>query len=134
MKLIIFLLLSLYGGGVADPTTWSYRNREVTPLGIVRVTRYSHFEGGRITASGYLLKDEDAGKVCAVGRDWWKKFIKPGESIWVEGFSEPCKVLDTMAIKNSKGLLQTTWVDIYIPDPKEGLAFGIQKRPAYLIR
>lgn len=129
---VIILILTLCAIESGDQVL-SHRGFEAESLGQVRVTRYSHFEGGRLTASGYILKDSDDGKVCAVGRDWFRVSIKVDDKIWVEGFKEPCVVKDTMAIRNHKGLLQNKWVDVYIPDPVEGLKFGIQKRRAYKI-
>jgi 3D (Asp-Asp-Asp) domain-containing protein len=102
-------------------------------LGKVRVTSYTHNEGGRVTAYGYILRDEDAQAVCAVSRDWWRKFIKPGDLVWVEGMDEPCIVLDTMATHNRKGLAQTRWVDIYMNNVRTALDFGIQRRQAWLL-
>lgn len=107
---------------------------EAIPLGRVRVTKYTHHEGGPITATGHRLKPEDEGKLCAVSRDWWKSVVKPGDQVWVVGHAQPCVALDTMAIKNRKGLRQRRWVDIYITDRRKGLDFGIQRSTAYLIR
>ncbi|MBI4349053.1 MAG: hypothetical protein HY553_19600 [Elusimicrobia bacterium] len=108
---------------------------EAEPLGWVRVTNYTHVEtNSRLTSSGYVLKDEDEGLVCAISRDWWRSKVKPGDLIWVTGFAQPCVALDTMALFNPKGLAQTRWVDIYVKDPVRGLAFGIQKSSAYILR
>jgi len=117
------------------PTKMSYQAiKKNIPLGEVRVTRYTHFEGGKVTASGYILKPEDKDVICAVGRDWFKKTILVGDKLQIEGFSRPCNVQDTMAIANRKGLKQTRWVDIYHTDVKDALKFGIQRRRAYLIK
>ena len=108
---------------------------EAIPLGQIRVTKYTHIEtGSRVTSSGYVLKDEDEGKVCAVSRDWWRGLIKPGDRVWVSGFAEPCVALDTMALRNRKGFKQTRWIDIYITDRQAGLDFGIRRATAYLQR
>lgn len=112
------------------PSAW-----EAEPLGWVRVTNYTHVETrSRLTSSGYVLKDEDEGLVCAISRDWWRSKVMPGDLVWVTGFAQPCVALDTMALANSKGFPQTRWVDIYIKDPARGLQFGIRKSSAYLIR
>lgn len=101
-------------------------------LGLVHVTRYTHHEGGRVTASGYVLKDADEDHVCAVSRDWWKHRIQPGDLVFVAGFQQPCVVLDTMARANSRGKVQLHWVDIYLTSVARGLDFGIQRRRAWL--
>lgn len=112
------------------PAQW-----EAEPLGWVRVTNYTHVEtNSRLTSSGYTLNDEDEGLVCAISRDWWRKRVMPGDLVWVTGFAQPCVALDTMALFNRKGLAQTRWVDIYVKDPVRGLAFGIQKSSAYIVR
>ena len=103
-------------------------------LGRVRVTNYTHFEGGRITASGYVLRNRDAGRVCAVSRDWWGGKVKPFDMVWLKDLNQTCVVMDTMAISNSKGLLQTHWFDIYKTDKSLALDFGIQHSRAYLIK
>lgn len=108
---------------------------EAIPLGRIRVTKYTHIEtGSRLTSSGHVLTDADEGKVCAISRDWWRGFIKPGDRVWVSGYAEPCVALDTMALRNRKGLKQTRWIDIYITNRQRGLDFGIQHATAYLIR
>jgi len=108
---------------------------EAVPLGWVRVTNYTHVESrSRVSSSGYVLQDEDAYLACAIGRDWWRSRVKPGDLIWVEGYARPCVALDTMAIKNRKGFPQTRWVDIYMADPVKGLAFGIRRSSAYLLK
>lgn len=108
---------------------------EVEPLGWVRVTNYTHVETrSRLTSSGYTLKNEDEGLVCAISRDWWRERVQPGDLVWVAGFAHPCAALDTMALANSKGFPQTRWIDIYIKDPARGLEFGIQKSSAYLLK
>ena len=59
---------------------------EAVPLGQIRVTHYTHKEcASRITSSGYSLKDEDSGRVCAISRDWWRSKVKPGDLGWIEG-------------------------------------------------
>jgi 3D (Asp-Asp-Asp) domain-containing protein len=122
-------------GGIASPIASS-----VSPpppredLGIVHVTRYTHHEGGRLTASGYVLKDADEDRVCAVSRDWWKHRIMPGDLVFVAGFRQPCVVLDTMAVANRNGKVQLHWVDLYLTSVERGLEFGIQRRHAWLQR
>ena len=111
-----------------------YLGNRLQYLGKVRVTNYTHMEGGRITASGYYLRDRDAGRVCAVSRDWWMGRVRPFDVIWLRDYNQTCVVLDTMAIANSKGFKQTTWVDIYNNDRQSALDFGIQHAEAYLIR
>ena len=108
---------------------------EAVPLGQIRVTHYTHHEtASRLTSSGYLLKDSDEGQVCAISRDWWRKTVKPGDLIWIEGHATPCRALDTMALRNSKGLAQRRWVDIYHVDRQKAYDFGIQHATAYLLR
>lgn len=108
---------------------------EAEPLGWVRVTQYTHVEThSRDTSSGYALKDNDEGLVCAISRDWWRSRVKPGDLVWVAGFAQPCVALDTMARRNSKGFAQTRWIDIYVNDRARGLEFGIRSSSAYLIR
>lgn len=108
---------------------------EASPLGQVRVTHYTHHEtGSRTTASGHILTDADAGRVCAISRDWWRGRVKPGDLIWIEGHARPCVAWDTMAFRNRKGLRQTHWVDIYVTDRREALDFGIRRATAYLVR
>jgi 3D (Asp-Asp-Asp) domain-containing protein len=108
---------------------------DAEPLGTVRVTHYTHHEcGQRLTASGYTLKDEDEGRVCAVSRDWWRGRVKNGALIWIEGHSQPCVAKDSMADANRKGFKQRRWFDIYHTDRQKALDFGIQKRTAYLLR
>lgn len=103
-------------------------------LGRVRVTHYTHHEcRSRLTSSGYVLKDSDEGRVCAIGRDWWRKRIKPGDLVYIPGYAEPCVALDTMALRNPKGLPQTHWVDIYFTDRRKAYDFGIQHAQAYLL-
>ena len=105
-------------------------------LGQIRVTHYTHKEcASRITSSGYSLKDEDSGRVCAISRDWWRSKIKPGDLVWIEGHAQPCVALDTMALTNRKGFPQRRWVDIYSgPDRQTALDFGIKRATAYLIK
>lgn len=108
---------------------------EAVPLGMVRVTHYTHVEcGSRVTSSGYVLKDSDEGRVCAISRDWWRSRVKPGDLVWIVGHAQPCLALDTMALRNSKGFAQKRWVDIYYTDRQTALDFGIKKAPAYLLR
>src|SRR5437868_740259 len=67
---------------------------EAVSLGQIRVTHYTHHEtGSRLTASGYVLKDSDEGQVCAISRDWWRKRIKPGDLVWIEGHNQVCRAL-----------------------------------------
>lgn len=105
------------------------------PLGRVRVTHYTHHEcGSRLTASGYVLKNSDAGRVCAVSRDWWRKRIKPGDLIYLPRYGQTCAALDTMALRNPRGLRQTHWIDVYYTDRQKALDFGIQHAQAFLLR
>lgn len=108
--------------------------RNMAPLGQVRVTHYTHHEGGRITASGYTLRDSDAGRVCAVSRDWWGGRVKRFDVIWLEKYNQKCVIMDTMATSNRKGLRQTKWIDVYGSDVESALDFGIQHSNAYLIK
>jgi hypothetical protein len=108
---------------------------EAELLGEVRVTHYTHHEtGSRLTSSGYVLTDGDAGRVCAISRDWWRTRVKDGDLIWIPGHVEPCRALDTMALRNSKGFRQRHWIDVYHTDRQASLDFGIQRAPAYLLR
>lgn len=103
-------------------------------LGTVRVTQYTHVEcHGRLTSSGYVLKNEDENRVCAVSRDLWHKKIHPGDLVWVDDYAEPCVALDTMALRNHKGFPQTHWIDIYVTDPAKGLDFGIRHAQAFYL-
>jgi 3D (Asp-Asp-Asp) domain-containing protein len=113
---------------------WNGGEGQLQPLGMVNVTRYTHNEGGRITASGYYLKNEDDGKVCAISRDWWKSKVQPGDMVFLEGFIQPCVALDTMATHNRNGYAQKTWVDVYHPDVANALRFGIQRRRAWMVK
>lgn len=111
------------------PAGWT-----AVPLGTVRVTHYTHHEcGSRLTASGYVLKDEDAGRVCAVSRDWWRGRVRPGDLLWIPGHAEPCRALDSMAAANRKGFPQRRWLDIYHTDRQKALDFGIRRADAYLL-
>ncbi len=133
---LVALLAAVDEVSTAAPTPWSSA-AHLEPLGVVRVTRYTHHDDpqfGRWTASGYILKDSDEGKVCAVSRDWFRTRVKVNDVVWIEGFQRPCVVKDTMGLRNRKGFLQTKWFDVYITDVKRGLAFGIQKRRAYIVR
>lgn len=108
---------------------------EAFPLGEIRVTHYTHHEcRSRVTSSGYVLKDADEGRVCAISRDWWRSRVKPGDLVWIVGHAQPCRAMDTMALTNSKGFPQRRWVDIYYTDRQTALDFGIQRAPAYLLR
>ena len=108
---------------------------EAVPLGQIRVTHYTHHEtASRLTSSGYVLKDGDEGRVCAISRDWWRKTVKPGDLVWIEGHAQPCRALDTMALRNSKGFAQKRWIDIYYRDRQQAYDFGIHHATAYLLR
>ena len=138
---LMFLFAQALGSGSHSKPLWlsSVRGaKDAIPLGEVTVTHYSHEDDdgiwGRWTASGHILTDYDAGRVCAVSRDWWKSLIKEGDSIWVEGYAEPCQALDTMAFHNSNGMHQTRWIDIYDPDVESAREFGLKTARAYLIK
>jgi 3D (Asp-Asp-Asp) domain-containing protein len=138
---LILAVAVLAVGSPAAPGVPVFRPRglpadwEAKPLGWVRVTRYTHVEThSRLTSSGYVLKDSDENRVCAVSRDWWRSRVKPGDLVWVEGVVQPCVALDTMALTNSKGLAQTRWIDVYTLDPGRALDFGIRHANAYLVR
>jgi hypothetical protein len=134
------LIACLYTWHVAPLCTSNVRpaglddRYEAVPLGQIRVTHYTHNEGGRMTSSGHTLEDGDAGQVCAISRDWWRGTVKPGDLIWIPGHTEPCVALDTMALANRKGFKQRRWVDIYSTDRKAALDFGIQRATAYIVR
>lgn len=129
----MFLIIVTCTRTVAVSTHNELLDKRLEYLGRVRVTNYTHYEGGRLTASGYVLQDRDAGRVCAVGRDWWGGRVKPFDTIWLKEFNQTCVAMDTMAIANSRGLKQTTWVDIYYTDRTAAMDFGIQHAEAYLI-
>ena len=136
VPLILSLLITIFSPKFLctdkSPEINIRRSFQWIPLGTVRVTQYTHIEcHGRLTSSGYVLKNEDENRVCAIGRDWWRKKIHPGDLVWVDGYAEPCVALDTMALKNRKGLPQTRWIDIYVTDPVKGLNFGIRHAKAY---
>lgn len=134
MVLLVAVGASPVSTSVVRPPGLSERF-EAVPLGQVRVTHYTHHEcRSRLTSSGYVLKDSDAGKVCAVSRDWWRRRVKPGDLIWVQGFAQPCRAMDTMARANRKGFPQRRWIDVYVTDQKAALDFGIQRATAYVIR
>ena len=127
--ILITLLLILSKTMLADAPTSGKES-----LGTVRVTKYTHNEGGRWTASGYYLNDKDHGTVCAASRDLWKKRISPGDFVVIEEYGVVCEVLDTMADQNSKGFKQRNWIDIYVTDLKEARLHGIKKAGAYFYR
>lgn len=138
---VLALSAALFGAAPAAPGMTAFRPAglpsgwDARPLGWVRVTQYTHVETrSRVTATGYVLKDRDAGLVCAVSRDWWRSRVKPGELVWVDGYAKPCVALDTMALANAKGFPQTRWVDIYMTDPVKALDFGIRHASAYVVR
>ncbi len=111
------------------------RGYEAVPLGQIRVTHYTHHEtGSRLTSSGYLLHDSDEGRVCAISRDWWRKSIKAGDLVFIEGQPQPCVARDTMALRNRKGLAQKRWVDVYYTDRQTAYDYGIHHATAYLLR
>lgn len=108
---------------------------EAVPLGQVRLTHYTHHEcRSRVTASGYVLKDGDEGRVCAISRDWWRGRVKSGDLLLIEGQSQPCRALDSMADANRKGFPQRRWLDVYYTDRQAALDFGIKRTTAYLLR
>ena len=113
---------------------WLAESDILSPLGIVRVTKYTYREGGRGTSSGYILSKRDIERVCAASRDLWGQAIMPRDRVFIEGFPEPCEVLDTMADANEKGFKQRKWIDVYSEDKSKALDFGIQKRRAWLVR
>lgn len=139
MPLLAAALMALLGAGPVSTANLRPKGLsaayEAIPLGEIRVTKYTHIEThSRLTSSGHILTDADEGKVCAISRDWWRKTVKPGDLIWISGYAQPCKALDTMALRNPKGLRQLRWVDIYITDRQKGLDFGIRRSTAYLLR
>lgn len=139
MLLSLFLMMTLLLPRPVSPSVVLEvsipRGYESVPLGEVRVTKYTHHEtGSRVTSSGFVLSDGDEGRVCAISRDWWRSRVMPGDLVWIGGRDYPCVALDTMAVRNRKGLAQRHWIDIYITDRQAGLDFGIQKAPAFLIR
>jgi hypothetical protein len=110
-----------------------YKHKKLIPLGMVRVTKYTHNEGGWWTSSGYRMKEKDAMSVCAISRDWWRRRVKPGDAIQVDGII--CRALDTMALKNRKGFRQRKWIDIFNGSKvEESLDYGIQKHQAYIVK
>ena len=114
--------------------TLMLKQKKYISLGIVRVTKYTHFEGGWWTSSGYRMKEKDAMQVCAISRDWWRKKVRPGDTVMVEGVVT-CQALDTMALKNRKGFRQRRWVDIFNGSKvEESLNYGIQKHQAYIVK
>jgi 3D (Asp-Asp-Asp) domain-containing protein len=137
----IMLAVVLLTAAPAAPGVQSFRPAglsdewDAEPLGWVRVTQYTHVEThSRLTASGHVLQDADEGRVCAISRDWWRRRVKAGDLVWVDGFKEPCTALDTMALANAKGFPQTRWIDVYVRDPERALDFGIQHANAYIVR
>jgi 3D (Asp-Asp-Asp) domain-containing protein len=116
--------------GVAVP-----KGYEAVPLGQVRVTHYTHHEcRSRVTASGYVLKDSDQGRVCAVSRDLWRGRVKPGELVFIQGQEHPCVARDSMADHNRKGFKQRRWLDVYYTDRQDALDFGIKRATAYVLK
>ena len=139
MSLFAAALMALLGAGPVSTSHIRPKGLsaayDAIPLGEIRVTKYTHIEThSRLTSSGHILRDEDEGKVCAISRDWWRKTIKPGDLVWITGYAQPCVALDTMALRNPKGLRQLRWMDIYITDRQKGLDFGIRRSNAYLLR
>lgn len=113
----------------------AYADYEAVPLGQVRVTHYTHHEcRSRLTASGYVLKDSDQGRVCAISRDWWRGRVKPGDLVFIQGQGQPCVALDSMADHNRKGFKQRRWLDVYYTDRQQALDFGIQRATAYVLK
>jgi hypothetical protein len=109
------------------------KRKKLVPLGLVRVTKYTHFEGGWWTSSGYRMKEKDAMQVCAISRDWWRRKVKPGDVIQVDGVT--CLALDTMAKKNRKGFRQRKWIDLFNGSKvEESLDYGIQKHQAFIVK
>lgn len=109
------------------------RTKKFIPLGQVRVTKYTHNEGGWWTSSGYRMKETDRLRVCAISRDWWRKKVRPGDIVQVDNVT--CRALDTMALKNRKGFRQRKWIDIFNGSKvKESLDYGIQKHEAYIVK
>jgi len=132
MKMVMALLLLM--PSQAAPAE-RLIHREIIPLGVIRVTKYTHHEGGRWTSTGHRLADKDEGKVCAISREWWRKKVKPGDIVFIEGYAKECIALDTMAKKNRKGFRQRKWIDIYNGGKvQESLDFGIKKAKAYVVR
>lgn len=120
---------------MANPLTMPFQQKKYAfiPLGLVRVTKYTHHEGGWWTSSGYRMKEEDAMRVCAISRDWWRRRVKPGDVIQVDGVT--CRALDTMALKNRKGFRQRKWIDVFNgSNVEESLDYGIQKHQAYIVK
>ena len=107
---------------------------EALPLGQVRVTHYTHHEcHSRLTASGYVLKNADAGRVCAISRDWWRGRVKSGDLVLIEG-QGTCVARDSMADANRNGFAQRRWVDVYYTNRQKALDFGIQRATAYVLK
>lgn len=129
--MILSLLVS-----IATPLSMPFKaNKKVyMPLGLVRVTKYTHNEGGWWTSSGYRMKESDRMQVCAISRDWWRKKVRPGDTVMIDGVVT-CRALDTMALKNRKGFRQRKWIDVFNgSDVKESLDYGIQKHQAYIVK
>ena len=136
-RLIIAALIVV--GSVTHLAGASARKKMYLPLGIVRITKYTHrkSEGGIWTASGRKFRPEDVDRVCAVSRDWMKrKKLRFGDVI-VVGEVTTCVVEDTMAkyVKYHRGKLQKRRVDIYNGgDVKSAMDFGVQYGRMYLVR
>lgn len=105
----------------------------ITDLGILRVTRYTWHEGGKWAASGHRFNDRDVETVCAVSRDLRKKLW--GEYVSIPSLRIHCRIIDVMGIRNSRGLRQRRWIDVYSgSDVSTALDFGIQRHKVYHIR
>jgi 3D (Asp-Asp-Asp) domain-containing protein len=130
-----YLLLSLLMV-LPSPAALATKVRIVIPLGVVTVTQYTHIEGGgnRVTSSGYVLTDADAGRVCAISRDLLGKVVRVGDVVHVVGYAEPCIAYDKMGDHNRSGEKQRQWIDIYNADYKDALRFGRQRTVAYIVR
>jgi len=108
------------------PSELGHASRIKSRIGLAHITNYSHEESSRLTASGHILKDEDSGKVCAVGRDWWKKIIHPND-ILIIGNEIVCVVKDTMAPRFTRR------VDVYRSSRQEALTLGITQKDVIII-
>jgi len=72
--------------------------------------------------------------VCAISRDWWRKKVRPGDVVMIDGVVT-CRALDTMALKNRKGFRQRKWIDVFNgSNVEESLDYGIQKHQAYIVK
>jgi len=115
-------------------TLMVHKHKKFISLGIVRVTKYTHNEGGWWTSSGYRMKESDRMQVCAISRDWWRKKVRPGDVVMIDGVVT-CRALDTMALKNRKGFRQRKWIDVFNgSNVEESLDYGIQKHQAYIVK